>query len=55
MDINSSLQRDGVLVHLHHKEGMQFQMGEIGRGHFGCTCSASLSSRKRAQGSGGCC
>ncbi|CAG7889408.1 unnamed protein product [Brassica rapa] len=32
---------------------MQFQMGEIGRGHFGCTCSASLSSRKRAQGSGG--
>ncbi|CAF1848669.1 unnamed protein product [Brassica napus] len=44
MDINSSLQR-----------GMQFQMGEIGRGHFGCTCSASLSSRMRAQGSGGCC
>ncbi|WZZ62493.1 hypothetical protein YC2023_062600 [Brassica napus] len=33
--------------------GMQFQMGELGRGHFGCTCSASLSSRKRAQGSGG--
>ncbi|CAF1935229.1 hypothetical protein Bca4012_074485 [Brassica carinata] len=32
---------------------MQFQMGELGRGHFGCTCSASLSSRKRAQGSGG--
>ncbi|CAN6883415.1 unnamed protein product [Brassica oleracea] len=28
---------------------MQFQMGEIGRGHFGYTCSASLIQEKRSQ------
>ncbi|CAN7046356.1 unnamed protein product [Brassica oleracea var. botrytis] len=30
---------------------MQFQMGEIGRGHFGYTCSASLKSLSKTRGS----